>query len=226
MEMELEHLTDLLESLGLRPGDTVLVEAPEPSLVEAPGGLEGLLAAFRQTMGAAGVIVVPTCTAVEGRPKAVFDPLLSPSESGPFSEFFRRQPGAVRSHSTTHSVAALGPGAEAITAGHRAAFGRQTPWGETPFGHGSAWDALVERDSLWVMLGADWAASPFLAYLQAVYAEQHSGITKETPYPRLNGAALASALQVMGTVLQTNWHGHSLVVFRLRAALAAALKLL
>jgi neutral ceramidase len=225
-ETGLAHLAQLLKSLGIRPGETLLIEAPGPALGEAPGELDGLLAAIRQVVGASGDIAAPACTASEGQPKPVFDPLLSPSESGPFSEFFRRQPGVVRSHNPTHSVAAQGPGAGAITAGHRAAFGRQTPWGEASFGYGSAWDALAERDAWWVMVGAGWADSPFLAYVQAVYAERHAGITKETPYPRLSGAALASALEEMGTVRTAEWHGQTVAVFRLREALAAGLDLL
>ena len=133
----------------------------------------------------------------------------------------------LRSHSTTHSVAALGPGAEAITAGHRAAFGRQTPWGEGPFGIGSPWDVLAERDAWWVMVGGDWAESPFLAYLQAVYAEKHAGITKETPYPRMSGAAVGDALAEAGLVRPGTWQGHPVAAFRLRrAALETALRLM
>ncbi len=218
MSMEPEGLTEILARFGVHPSDTILVEAPAAS-----AGFDSLLHAFRQVVGPGGTIVVPTCTDAEGRPKPVFDPLSAPSEAGPFSEFFRQQPGVTRSHSTTHSVATLGPAAEGIISGHRSAYGRQTPWGEGPFGHGSPWDILAERNAWWVMLGDCWSASPFVAYLQALYADQHTGISKATPYPRLNGAAVGEALGRAGLVGRALWQGHPLSAFRLGAALSFAL---
>ena len=107
---------------------------------------EAFLAMWRGLLGTEGTLAVPTCTEREGMPKPTFDPDLSQSEAGAFSEFFRKQPGVLRSHNPTHSVAALGPAAPLITGGHRAAAGRPSPWGDGAFGHGSPWDVLVARE--------------------------------------------------------------------------------
>jgi neutral ceramidase len=207
-----------LSSLGLRPGTTAVFESPATQLAAAAA----LLAAWQALLGPEGTLVVPTCTDGEGYPKPTFDPALSPSEAGAFSEFFRVQPGVLRSHNPTHSVAALGQGAEQITAGHRTALGRPTPWGDNPFGHGSPWDILAQRDAWWVALDADWDRSPFLAYLGALIAEQEAGITKAAPFPRLSGKRLMQALAAAGLLRETSWRRRRLVAFRLDAAIRQA----
>ena len=115
----------------------MIVEAPGGEIQNIEGGPEALAVALQELVKPDGTLVVPTCTPAEGYPKPTFDPLLSPSEMGPFSEFFRKQPGVVRSHSPTHSIAASGALAETLVSGHRTADGRSTPWGEGPFGKGS-----------------------------------------------------------------------------------------
>ncbi|NJS39886.1 MAG: AAC(3) family N-acetyltransferase [Rhodobacteraceae bacterium] len=59
-----------------------------------------------------------------------FDAKRTPSEMGLLTELFRRAPGAKRSLHPTHSVTALGPLAEQLTATHHQATtpsGRGTP---------------------------------------------------------------------------------------------------
>ena len=168
------ELVPALRKLGVAPGSVLVFEAPT---LDAETDFGSLLTSLLQAVGPDGTLVVPTCTPKEGYPKPTFDPALSPSESGPFSEFFRHQEGVVRSHSPTHSVAALGPLAAEITAGHRSATGRPTPWGEGSFGRGSPWDVLARREACWAGLDVTWKTSPFISYLCALYAEGKQGIT-------------------------------------------------
>ncbi len=199
----------------------MFVQVSNPS-----GDPAGLVAALRLALGETGTLVIPTCTPREGVPKPTFDPLLSPSEMGPLSEYFRQQPGVARSVSPTHSVAALGPAAPEITAGHRSASGRPSPWGEGAFGHGSPWDTLADRNAWWVLLDADWNGSLLIPYVQALYTERHSGITKETPFPRFDARLMGQALEESKVLAQAEWDSRRVIAFRTGAAVARALDIL
>ena len=213
-----DRLVHILSSAGILPGSTLVIEAPR-----LDSGLAEFVAALGQVIGPQGTCVVPTCTHREGYPKPTFDPLLSPSEVGPFSEFFRLRPGTVRSHSPTHSVAAIGLAAQEIVAGHRSASGRPTPWGDGPFGHNSPWDVLAQQNAWWILLDADWDESPFTSYVAALYAESHQGITKDMPFPKFSGPALEQSLERADLLYQTTWAGCQLIIFRMQAAIQFAL---
>jgi neutral ceramidase len=219
-------LIDLLQRLGIERGSMLLFEAPSLGIEDVGGGAEGLLAALQDLVGTEGTLVVPTCTPAEGYPKPTFDPILSLSEMGPFSEFFRKQAGVLRSHSPTHSIAALGPLAEKLVAGHRLALGRPTPWGEGPFGLGSPWDLLYERNAWWVSVNPNWQDTPFVSYVQALYAGRCRGITKNTPFARFKTAQLGATLGQLGVLHQANWGAWPVVVFRLHCAVDMALQVL
>lgn len=225
-QMRATKITGVLRRLAISPGDVMVFEAPSAEMETVDGGLERLAAAVQSVIEPGGTLVVPTCTATEGYPKPTFDPAVSPSEVGPFSEFFRQQPGVLRSHSATHSVAACGPVAEKLVAGHREAAGRHTPWGEGPFGKGSPWDLLYEQNAWWVLVCADWQRTTSIPYVQALYAEQHRGITKRMPFPRFSGEALGCQLDELGIVRTAQYGPCQVVAFRMREAIDAALKLL
>ena len=132
----------------------------------------------------------------------------------------------IRSHSATHSVAARGAGADKLVAGHREAAGRLTPWSEAPFGKGSPWDLLYAQNAWWVLVNADWQNTPLIAYVQALYAERHRGITKRTPFPRFSGEALDRELAKLGIVCTTSYGSFQVAAFRIKEAVDAALKFL
>lgn len=88
------------------------------------------LKAIRETIGPAGTLVVFTGTVNLCNTDIPFDPASTPSHmSGVFSEFIRRQPGAVRSFHPFESMAALGPRARDLLENiSRHAYGEETPW--------------------------------------------------------------------------------------------------
>jgi len=116
--------------------------------------------------------------------------------------------------------------AKELIAGHRSEVGRPTLWGEGPFGKGSPWDMLYEHNAWWVLVDASWPDTPFIAYVQALYAERHSGITKQTPFPRFNTEALGQKLKDLGLLHQATWGPHTLLAFEMRKAVDAALQTL
>lgn len=79
------------------------------------------------------------------RLKPRFDLRRTPSQMGLATELFRRLPGVVASRHPVYRVAALGPLAEALTAGHEHA--------ETPAGRGTPFEFMAAHDTLIVGIG-------------------------------------------------------------------------
>jgi aminoglycoside 3-N-acetyltransferase len=76
----------------------------------------------------------------------LYDPRASPSHVGRLTDYYWRLPGVVRSIHPTHSLAARGPGAAELCAGHERC--------DTPCGRGTPYKQLVERDASVLMFGA------------------------------------------------------------------------
>ncbi|GEM_PF-1471439 len=184
------------EELSVRQGDCLLFEAPDLKADEVD--FDALLQALLDAVGKTGTLFVPTCTPPEGTPKEPFDPLESPSEAGEFSEYFRRQPGVLRSHHPTHSVAAVGMEAEAALSGHRGAGSRPSPWGDGAFGMGSPWDFVYEADAKWLLLGTRWSSTVFFDYVRALHHKDQFRWTRRAPWPRFDARALGRELIARG----------------------------
>ncbi len=110
-----------LRSLGLRAGDHALVHSSLSSFGHVEGGADTVIDALLQTVGTRGTVLVPTLTGSESLSPdnpPVFDPLGTPCWTGRIPETFRRRAEAIRSLHPTHSVAAIGPDAAALTDDH------------------------------------------------------------------------------------------------------------
>jgi len=217
--------TQILKDFGVGGEQPLLLEAPWLQAETIEGGFQAFTVALQGFL-ASGLLVVPTCTASEGKPKPTFDPALSPSEAGPFSEFFRKQPGVIRSHSPTHSLTAMGTEAQALLAGHRSASGRPSPWGDGAFGKSSPWDLLHERNAWWILVDEAWSESVFFDYLSAVYTARNSGITKTAPFVHFDPSALVRHFRTNGLLKESQWGNHTIVGFRVREVLDSALTLM
>jgi len=82
------------------------------------------------------------------RAKPRFDVRRQPSEMGLLSEVFRRREGVRRSMHPTHSICALGPLADELTAGHHLA--------TTTFGDGTPFGVMAERRTAILGLGTEY----------------------------------------------------------------------
>ena len=114
---EIDDLRTDFETLGLETGDEVVVHSSLSSIGWVDGGAEAVVDALVDTVGEGGTVVVPTFTSGYARRKA-FDPDTTPSQTGAVSEALRTRPAALRSAHPTHSVSALGPSAQELTADH------------------------------------------------------------------------------------------------------------
>jgi aminoglycoside N3'-acetyltransferase len=113
-----------LQAAGLGAGDTVFVTTSLGLLGVAEGAetLEDLnhlhLRALQNVVGEKGTLIVPTYSYTFGGSTATeyatFDPRTTSARIGPFPDFFRQQPGVIRSTDPMMSVAGLGPAAPAL----------------------------------------------------------------------------------------------------------------
>ncbi len=119
---------------------------------EIEGGADAVLDALEEAVGPDGTVAMPAFPLIGGMAEylatdPVFDVRETPSRMGSVTERFRRRPGVRRSLHPTHSVAARGPLAEEIVAGHERA--------ATPFGAGTPFVAMVDSGfrQLWLGTG-------------------------------------------------------------------------
>lgn len=118
---------DIFKSLydaGLRCGDTVFVTT-SLGMLGVPEGIESgedlnrlFFEILKEFIGPAGNVIVPTYSYTFGGSTAselqVFDPETTPAGVGPFPEFFRHQPGVIRSLDPMMSAAGFGPHIEEL----------------------------------------------------------------------------------------------------------------
>jgi aminoglycoside 3-N-acetyltransferase len=136
-----------LEVLEVPNDKPVLVHSSLSGLGYLPSGPQTLLEGILTHLGPQGNIVLPTHSwNLMNRGLRIFDVRETPSCVGAVTEWFRKQPGVVRSLHPTHSVAAMGPLSKMITKGHQDAV--------APCGEGSPYARLLELDATILFLGA------------------------------------------------------------------------
>ena len=101
-----------LEKVNIFPGDTVMIHgnagvAAQYRDISAKNQINYLLSKILEYIGQAGTVVVPTFSYSFTKGED-FNPKLTPSRTGSFSEAFRLYPGAIRSKNPLFSVAAIG----------------------------------------------------------------------------------------------------------------------
>jgi aminoglycoside 3-N-acetyltransferase len=143
-------ILDGLRSLGVSPGDLLIVHSSLRSLGHVAGGAEAVAHALVDSVSPGGTLFVPTFNYA----KLPYDPATTPSLAGAISEAVRLLPDARRSLQPTHPWSAVGPAAEETLAGHDETV--------TPFGPGSPVWRLWERDAKVLLLGVDHRANSMI----------------------------------------------------------------
>ena len=143
--MNRDQLAAEFTRAGIRPGEYLILHSSLKSLGEVEGGAETVVAALLDVLGPAGHLLVPTFTySLTMWSREPFDWRASKSRVGAVTEAVRLHPRAVRSFHPTHSVAVIGPDAEAIVRNHLHV---------TPIGEGSPFARMCERGARILMLG-------------------------------------------------------------------------
>ena len=140
----IQELEDLLSTLGVCAGATVMVHSAVFTLGRIESGLSGLYQAFRNLLGDEGTLIVPTFT-YSFRRDQVFDVrnTSAAAEIGVFSEYVRDLRGVIRSPDPLFSMAAIGPEAASLM---------ERP-SHNCFGAESIYEKLFAADTLFAALG-------------------------------------------------------------------------
>lgn len=145
-----EDIVQGLRELGVRPGDHILVHSSLSRFGYVEGGAQTVIEALLATVAPEGTVLVPTLTgkSTDGpdNPPA-FDVRATPCWTGRIPETFRLRPEARRSLHPTHSVAAIGALAHALTSGHEECY--------LPCGDGSPWVKLARAGGKLVFFGVN-----------------------------------------------------------------------
>lgn len=107
-------IVDDLRALGLEEGGRVVVHSSLRAVGPVEGGADTIVDALLEVLGPQGLLVVPTFTYTTER----FDPAVERGRTGALAEAVRLRPSAIRSLHPTHSIAALGAGAQELCAKH------------------------------------------------------------------------------------------------------------
>ncbi len=159
-----------LRNAGIQTGDCLFVHSSASAFGWIEGGEKMVIETFLEAIGPTGTLLMPTFTvpfnSFEGtlnknRRYRPFDPAdASQAWVGSIPRAFLRMPGVIRSQHPSHSVAGIGPLAEACLGVHRE---DDPPTGET-----SPFARLVQSKGKIVYFGCSLASSTFLHYLETV----------------------------------------------------------
>lgn len=174
------------------------------------------------------------------RREPVFDVRRTPSQMGLVTELFRRMKGVRQSLHPTHRVAALGPLADEITAGHLTAgstFGRGTPFDVMAardtciLGIGKPFEVLTQVHHVEDLLGDDFPVpgtlTPVPVTVRGADKTEHAFelLWRKYDWPR----NMWTLREFLGPEVLREWHFHHVPLFATRAravtdALLAAAK--
>jgi aminoglycoside 3-N-acetyltransferase len=136
-----------LQALQVPKDKPVLVHSSLSAFGFVPGGPKTLIDGVQNYLGPSATIVLPTHTwSFVSRGLKTFDVRVTPSCVGAVTEWFRQQPGVIRSLHPTHSIAAIGRGADELCSGHDQC--------DTPCGSASPYHKLLTSNGTILLLGA------------------------------------------------------------------------
>lgn len=173
LSYDAEQLTACLRSLGVRPGDSVMLHSAFGAHFGFRGTIEELTTVFLNAVGPDGNLLMVSLpyrsSALEylGKLKQ-FDVRNTPSMMGLVSELFRRRPDVLRSVHPTHPVLAHGPKANWFVDEHTSC--------EFPCGPGSPFDRLAAADGKAVFFNVPFATFTFFHYLEHL-------VSPDLPFP-------------------------------------------
>ncbi len=137
-----------LGALGVQAGATVLVHSSLSRLGRVDGGADAVIDALLEAVGPTGTVLFPTLTGARqdgpDHPPRI-DVRTTPCWTGRIPETARQRPDAIRSLHPTHSIAAIGAGAE------RYAFDHES--GASPCDDHSPYHRLIEDAGHILLLG-------------------------------------------------------------------------
>ena len=136
-----EMLVEALRGFEIEKDSILLVHSSLKGLGQIEGGAETVIAALEETVSE-GTLVLPTFASQNWESVMEDWHMDRPSDVGYITEVFRKQEGSIRSDNPTHSVAARGKYAEALTQGNIKEGPRPGPYGDYAFAQGSPFERM------------------------------------------------------------------------------------
>ncbi|MGD2027225.1 MAG: AAC(3) family N-acetyltransferase [Anaerolineales bacterium] len=158
-EVKREQVLESLKQVGVEPGDGLLVHSALQFLGRPKGGVGIYLDALQEAVGMyetppRGTLAAPVFN-FGFASGSDYDPATAPAMGmGAFSEYFRQQPGILRTTHPMQSFAIAGDHAGELAA-------LETP---AAFDDGSAVDRMIDMGFKLLLLGADIQASSLIHY--------------------------------------------------------------
>ena len=179
-------LEEALRRLGLAAGDLVLVHSSLSNLGRIQNGEAAVVGAFEALLGPQGTLVFPTLSQRDFVHSYETWHLDKPSDTGAITEYFRKLPGARRSDQATHSVAARGRLAGALTCEHTAYGPRYGIFGDYAFSRSSPWQKMYDWNGKVVFLGVTMRVNTFKHFMEyRIVDEALARIKNESDRQRL-----------------------------------------
>jgi aminoglycoside 3-N-acetyltransferase len=191
MEITKKEIKDGLRRLGLKKGDTVIVHSSLSSVGQVEGGAETVIRALQETVGTTGTVMMPY-----------------PLGSASIARIFSGSPGVVRSFHPTHSIAAWGENASAMTKNHiksPTACGKNTPYGRLIAANGYILLLGVDQDrNTTLHTVEEYADLPYLSDHRVEYTDsagrKRVKILKKYPGPHRNFIGIDKLLAESGAM--------------------------
>lgn len=165
-----DKLIRQLRQIGVTEGSTLVVHSSWSPYNGFRGKPADLVKAFKAAVGESGLLVMISLPyqnmssaqwLASGKPMNV---RRSPSMMGLLSEVFRRSEGVRRSLSATHPLLAWGRDADAFVEGHEKT--------DRPFGAGSPFARILERDAIVLGFDAPFSTFTFHMYVEDQFADR------------------------------------------------------
>lgn len=155
-------LEQAVRAVGLRAGDLAFTHVGLGMLGLPRGDATAETAsahvdeAFSRVLGPSGTLVVPTYSYTYTKPGEIYDPEETPSDVGPFTNYFRTLPDVRRSLDPIFSVAARGPLADELL--------EHLP--HDCFGHDSVYERLRTLDARLLNVGVGFRYATFIHHVE------------------------------------------------------------
>lgn len=191
-----QDVCDGFRRAGAVPGDLVLYHGSMRSMGRLVDGPATFIAGALAAVGPAGTVAAPTLWYHDATPPLDprdFDLGTSPSYVGALTEALRTDPRSIRSNHFSHSVSAIGPRADELTADHGAHGRRHSPWSDRAFADASPWARLYEWNALYCFVGVTMRFCTMKHYIESRFVEE---ALRAVPAPRQ--AELRHRLRAIG----------------------------
>ena len=126
-----EKLVKDLRNMRINKEDVILVHSSLGSIGTVEGGADTVMNALIESVSSKGLVIVPTLTSTDLEGLYAFNPKKTPSRVGEITNALLKRDDSFRSEHPTHSLGAVGAGAEELMKGHnKSTFSVDSPYGK------------------------------------------------------------------------------------------------